>query len=198
MAKKDASKLVADKPLASAHGSKWALIREDYLAQNLRRAKEDPSYTLKQCAEAHGVSYQYIRKVASDQGWADMLRERADELRREALARMQGVALFDELEIRTRQATYARLASSLAYRKLQSLGEADVKALSIKEAIELMRIGLTEERQALGIGDVVRVPDGPRDDESRVLSDTQVFAVARRVLELRRNDDGSYGTDPEQ
>lgn len=172
----------------------WTLLREDWLAQNLRRKKGDPPYNYKQLAAAHDVSYLRVRQVAAQQNWQGLLKERQRELEEQAQEHLKGVALFDEIEIRTRQATYARLASSLAEKKLRSLDEKRIAKMSIKDAIELMKLGLTEERQALGIGDTVRIPTGG-SEHAKVLSDQQVFAVARRVMELRRHEDGSYGPD---
>jgi hypothetical protein len=171
---------------------RWDAIREDYISQNLVRQKGQPAYTFRKLADAHKVSYNYLRQIAATQKWNDALKDRIEERKRQAVERIQGVALFDEIEIRTRQASYARLASSLAFKKLQSIKEKDVSKLSVKDAIELMKLGLSEERIALGIKDGSEPP--PAADQ-RLLSDAQVFAVARRVIELKRGDDGSYGTD---
>jgi len=175
-----------------ASSLRWAAIREDYIAQNMRREKGQPAYRLPQLAAAHKVNYHYLRQICGTQKWNAELKRRVEERTRAATETLKGVSLFNELEIRTRQATYARLASSLAHKKLLSIKDDDVKKLTIKDAIELLKIGLGEERQALGIGDTVRVP---QTTEERVLSDSQLFAVARRVIELRQHDDGVYSTD---
>ena len=172
---------------------RWEAIKEDYIAQNLTRAKGQPAFNLRKLAEAHGVSYHYVRQIAATQKWNKQLKERIEQRKQEAVANITGVALFDEIEIRTRQATYARLASSLAYQKLSEMTKEDIKKLSVRDAIELLRIGLTEERVALGIKDTGAPPPAT---EERQLSDQQVFAVARRVIELKRGQDGSYGTEP--
>lgn len=171
---------------------RWEAIKEDYISQNLVRQKGQPAYDLRKLAEAHKVSYHYLRQIAGKQKWNQQLKDRIEERKRKAVEAIQGVALYDEIEIRTRQASYARLASSLAYRKLQSIKDADVKKMSVKDAIELMKLGLAEERVALGLKDGSEPP--PPADQ-RLLSDAQVFAVARRVIELKRGSDGSYSAD---
>lgn len=169
---------------------RWELIKEDWIAQNLRLMPGEPAYTLKQLAAAWGIAYVVIRQMSSKHKWGPQLKERLAKLQEETHARLHEVALFDEIEIRTRQATYARLASSIAFQKLQTLDEKAIKNMSVKDAVELLKIGLGEERQALGIGDVVATPKSPED--RAVLSEKQVFAVARRVLEMRKQADGSY------
>lgn len=170
---------------------RWDLIGEDFIAQNLSRAKDDPPYTLKDCANAWGISYTLIRQMSSKHKWAVKLKERIETLRLATQERLQDVALFDELEIRTRQATYARMASSLAYKKLAGLDDKAIAKMSIKDAVELLKLGLGEERQALGIGESMRLSN-PNGNGQPALSDGQVFAVARRVLEMRRTSDGTY------
>ena len=172
---------------------RWEAIKEDYIAQNLTRAKGQPAFNLRKLAEAHNVSYHYVRQIAATQKWNKQLKERIEQRKQEAVASITGVALFDEIEIRTRQATYARLASSLAHQKLSGMTVEDIKKMSVRDAIELLRIGLTEERVALGIKDIGGTPPPP--EAERQLSDQQVFAVARRVIELKRGQDGSYGAD---
>ena len=178
---------------------RWDLMCEDFIAQNLRLTKDDPPYTLKDCAAAWGVSYPLLRQKAATQKWNIQLKERLERLRLEAQEKIQNIALFDEIEIRTRQATYARHASLIAYQKLKGLDEKAIAKMSIKDAVELLKIGLSEERQALGIGDTLRVPPAPGQGDKPVLNERQVFAVARRVLEMRKLDDGSYAerTEPE-
>jgi hypothetical protein len=174
---------------------RWDVIREDYIAQNLVRAKGQPPYNLKALSAAHGISYHYIRQIAGTQKWNKLLKERVEERNRQAVEQITGVALFDEIEIRTRQATYARLASSIAHAKLNGLDQNDIKKLSVRDAIELLRIGLAEERTALGLDKGGTPPAQPED---RSLSDQQVFAVARRVIEMRRGDDGSFSPETER
>jgi hypothetical protein len=173
---------------------RWTAICEDYIAQNLARQKGQPAYNLKRLAEAHGVSYHYLRQIAATQKWNDLLKARIEERRAKAVEQIQGVALYDEIEIRTRQASYARLASSISFKKLNGLSDDDIKKISIRDAIELMRIGMSEERAALGIKDGSE-PLPPT--EGRTLSDEQVFSVARRVIEMRRDGDGSFSEDRE-
>lgn len=171
---------------------RWEGIKEDYISQNLVRQKGQPAFNFKDAAAAHKVSYHYLRQIAATQKWNQQLKERIEERKRTAIANIQNVSLYDEIEIRTRHASYARLASSLAYQKLNGLKKADIGKMSIKDAIELLKIGLSEERVALGIRDG---SEPPPPAEQRTLSDTQVFAVARRVIELKRGDDGSYSPD---
>jgi len=175
-----------------ANSLRWDAIREDYIAQNMARQKGQPAFTYKDTAAAHDVSYPYLRQIAAKQNWNRMLKQRVSERAKEVAERIQGVALFDEIEIRTRHATYARLASSLAHARLSGMKRDDIAKMSVKDAIELLRIGLTEERTSLGIKDGSQPPP---QAEQRTLSDSQVFAVARRVIELKRGSDGSYGAD---
>jgi hypothetical protein len=174
--------------------AQWEAVCEDYIAQNLVRGPGKP-YSLADCAKAHGLNYDWVRQVAARDKWKRKLKARVEEVKQKAVEQITEAAVFDEREVRVRQATVAKLASSLAYKRLAALTEKEIKELSISECIALIKVGLVEERQALGLGDVytANTNNGQSGDQ---MSDAQVFAVARRVIQMKQNS-GVYSADEE-
>lgn len=165
---------------ATSNKIKWAALRDDYIAQNLSRREDDPPYTLKRHAEIHDLNYTYLRARAGRERWSTLLKEELDKKRSEVMERIGESAIINEIEIRTRHCTYARKASSLAYERLNSMTAKDISKLSIRDAVDLLKLGLDEEKKALGLEDGAST--GTKEGTSRVLTDAQVFAVARQVI----------------
>lgn len=127
----------------------WTPIKTDFMTENLIRDRQSP-FSLKELASKWHLSYRTVRNHAHKEKWGDELRQRVFEMNRKSLDVVQEQRSFDEAEVRTRQADAAREMLDLALSKLRTIRPQD---LSKKEAIELLRIGLNEERRALGLAD---------------------------------------------
>lgn len=174
----------------AANKVKFAIAKEDFIAQNLARQPGEPPYTLRQIAEVYNISYNYLRIIAAKEKWSTELEARLEDKKRQAGERIQRQAVLDEIEIRTRQATYARFASELAIRRLKLLDGKDIKQLSVRNAIELLKVGLAEERNVVMVGEPIQPP--LEGDAGPGLTDDQVFAVAARIIETHQNPSGVY------
>jgi hypothetical protein len=90
--------------------------------------------------------------MSSKQGWMNLLRERMTSHQQTTLDTLNTLVVVNEVEIRQRQARFAREAIDKAIEGLRTL---DAKKMSTKDAIGLLRVGLQEERRALGLIDKV-------------------------------------------
>lgn len=175
------------------------LAKEEYINRNLMRRPGEPVYTLRDLALDYGWSAEYVKQLSASGNWRDELVSREEKIREESKKRMNEIFIFDELEIRTRQISAARVASDIALRKLKSLIPEDGSPpkISTKDAIALLKLGLEEERAAAmldegGLGELAN----PRNSASgAALSDEQIFRVARAIIDTRQGEDGEYRAD---
>ena len=132
--------------------------KRKFITENLDPRRETP-YTLKMLSEDLGLSYGHLRNHSSKGKWTDELETERQRLQIETVHEIHAAERVNEIEIRGRQANFARLAMNKAILRIQDL---DPKDLTAREAIELLRLGLTEERKALGLIDTVTyaVPQG--------------------------------------
>ncbi len=167
----------------------WIEIREEYIVQNL--IASDNPLTLKRLALLYGISYGTVRNKAAIEGWNNLLDKRREDQAQSAIARLQDAKnVFDEVEVRVRQARMAQKMSALALTKLDTVKAED---LTVKEAIELAKLGLIEERKALGIGDKYEfVGMDPEAQRERSLG------VLEEVIKLVEEIEGTITVEPEQ
>lgn len=125
----------------------WFAVREDYIAENLILGKR---YTLSELAKRWSLTYATVKNKASKEGWSDLLAEAKREKAKGALDRLKADATIVESDIRVRQAAYAQVASEKA---IQALRRIDIDQLKIRDIIDLLKLGLVEERRALGFAD---------------------------------------------
>jgi hypothetical protein len=168
----------------------WEAAREEWLLRNNDRRVR---YTYGQLATAYGVSERRVKQRASKEKWEMLL-----EMRRRGIDPQAGLpgsavaelilpeyVVFNELEVRIRQASFARAASALGIERLKIAG---VEELTINQAIELLRLGLQEERKALGIPDEFRVQKRSEDE----YTDEDMRQLAGEMIHLMRQSDGVY------
>ena len=131
----------------------WTTLKSDYFAENMRLDKQQP-FTLKELSIRWKIAYKTIRNKASIEKWNDELQERIAEQQSSIIHQVQAVQIETETEIRERQATIARNMVNKAMEKLATVAPED---LTNREAIELAKLGLVEERKALGLADKYEV-----------------------------------------
>lgn len=162
----------------------WVPIKTDFITENLNRDRQSP-FSLKELAYKWHLSYKTVRNHAHKEKWGEELRQRVFDLNRRSLDVVQEQRSIDEAEVRTRQADAAKEMLDLALAKLRTLRPQD---LSKKEAIELLRIGLTEERRALGLADryelkaQVNSQDRFSPVEEMIKGHQQIEILALRIL----------------
>jgi hypothetical protein len=136
-------------------------MKQHYLTQNLKPGITKP-YTLNEVAKAFNVTVGHVRNISSRFKWNEELRALQENRNQQAVQVVQNFQLVNEVEIRTRQAEYARTAMTKAIQKIQTI---DPLKLTVKEAVELLKLGLQEERRALGLVESVtyQVPANEKD-----------------------------------
>ena len=137
-------------------------LSTDQLAEEYIRARiEDAPITVKILAERYGRSHDALRKAAAKGKWAIKaalaVAERDAALaqkiaeRNVLTGRLLAQSVETEVQVRER---HARLARALQPGALERLTAIRPEELSAKLAIEMLRIGIHVEREALGLGDV--------------------------------------------
>lgn len=134
----------------------WEQLRIAYLEESLAAmGSGSPPISFRILAERYGVNYGSLRNVAGEQRWRDDLTRLSDEQRMKTNTTIVNLQLQNEVEVRVRQAQYARLAQDKAMQKLQVLQPAQ---MTTRDAIDLLRLGLEQERKALGMEDSFTPP----------------------------------------
>lgn len=114
-------------------------------------------------ARAWAIPYKTIRNRASAESWREHLRQRAIEHSSDVVSRIKASELADEVAVRMRHAEIARRTLNKALQRLETL---DPQKLSAKETADLIRLGLSEERKALGLPDYYEVRRDRRDADA--------------------------------
>ena len=149
----------------------WRTIKTDWLAKNLRVGQKP--FTLKQVAKKWGVAYGTVKNKAYRDGWRNQLTQaKAERDKRSSVIVARYVT-----EVRWCQARLARVAIVKA---LKALNQMD---LTVSEAIRLLKLGLEQERRALGIPKL-RPPEHhpPTDDKYESVED--MMARVRKYRDL--------------
>lgn len=181
----------------------WISVRNLFISRNLERIGKE-RYSLKDLASDIKVTYGTVRNHASREGWDKLLekaledqekalRKRMEQSRKEVTHSLQKDELNKEINVRQRQASAARMLQSKAAKKLTNLNSSD---LSVRDAIELMKIGLIEERKALGLADRYEVTTKGEAPPPEHLSTSKARAVLGRIIDLVEKKAGVYEEAP--
>lgn len=160
-------------------GVDWNLVREDYFARNLRSGRTARS-TLKEVAVTWGVPYKTVRNRASSEKWSEQLRDRTVQHATAVATRLHREDVVDETVVRLRHAKTARLAVDKAFARLATI---DPDELTVREVVELLRLGLVEERKALGLPEQFEM-SGTATREATVVSVEERKDRYRRLATL--------------
>lgn len=136
----------------------WDEIKDTWILSHL----DGRPLTHVQLAEKYGSSVFAISSRSSKYKWADELKiksqEKADFLAGQlrgaselAIAGVQQELATNEIAVRTKHATISRALQARAMKVLTSI---DLKQITAKDALLMLKIGLEEERKALGLPDV--------------------------------------------
>jgi hypothetical protein len=131
----------------------WKAVFLHWLTENLRRDRKSP-YAYKELCIKFDIAHKTIRTHASKGQWQQKLNDKLLEQNQQVIAKVQEQELISEVEVRQRQAMLSREMIDMAMTKLKSIKPHD---LTIKQAIDLARLGLMEERKALGLPDKYEV-----------------------------------------
>lgn len=187
-----------------ARHTDWVAVKEHFMVMNL-----DPTidrmkcpYTLKDAAKAFGMSHIRVRTVAAEQCWYAELTERRQKVAEAAISRAQALAEESEAQIRLRQASLARDLQNAAGQALQRL----LKDLETKpnlrlsaDAIEkLLRTGMAQEREALGLPKMFAFADQSEDDDEgpieKMRRQKTLRNLGKQLAELLEKGDNGGGS----
>ncbi len=152
--------------------------------QNLRGDKDKP-FTLRELSNKWCVPYGTLRNRASDEKWNEQLQRKVVEQNTEVVSRVQAEEIATETAIRRRQAKVSRVLCDLGLQRLQSI---DPLRLTTREAIELVKLGLIGERQALGLARTCAFPSPIVHDkwdsvEINIKKHREIEQVAKQLLD---------------
>ena len=162
----------------------WEKLKADYLSENLKQ--KEKTFTLKELATRWNIPYKTIRNRSSLDGWNDQLNQKLQEQHVAVVSQISEEAVLDELEIRTRQQAITRVVLDKALRRLEMVSPED---LTKREAIELLRLGLIEERKAAGLADRYEMATGIIGSsftgvDERLKNHRRIEMLAMRVLDV--------------
>jgi len=184
----------------------WASLREEWLERNL----EDDALNLTDFARQKGLKESTVINRARTEQWAEELQARRanlDTATKTALveasaamtselaffrkyhARVQEKIATDELEARLRHAAIARGVIQMA---LDGLARLHLDDLRPRELIDLLKLGLGEEREALGIvaNQTLTVLLG---EKSQSAAETQAMADLLKAIRACKQRDTLMG-----
>jgi hypothetical protein len=139
----------------------WLVIRDEWVSLKANGS----SISLREFGKQRGINYNHIRIKSSEDKWAAAVANRTKDIEQrvndqliqrsaDAITAVRQALASDEFEVRERQATIARGMQKKAISRLDTI---PVDQLTAKEAIDMLRIGMEQERRALGIPDEQRV-----------------------------------------
>lgn len=176
--------LVENEKQKQLTAARWRQIRDDYIDTNLEPERDTP-FTLKALSEKWGVKYGTMRNRAGNESWnakLDELREERTDLARTVT---NNYVAYEEAEVRGRQARIARVALAKAAEKLDKLKPGE---MTVREAIELARMGFEQERKALGMSDKVDV--SLQNLERPALEPVDVVSLVKKFMTVLDESQG--------
>ncbi len=162
----------------------WVLLREEWIVQNL--VERPTPYSMADLARAHGIPPQTVRVRAVREDWAGQLEERRGQRGEQVRGMLEPSDVFSELNVRVRQATYARVAQDIAIRRLRELTDAELRMTSLSSIAELLRLGLAEERRAIALPDTFTFDPSGEDED---LTPADLRRLVREFIETVRTSE---------
>jgi len=135
----------------------WAQLREEYINYVLAG---NPQH-FEKFAVAHNINYGTLKNRASRDKWneeasirlkrqEDMVSTKLVERSTLAIDGVRDKLAFVEAEVRNRHVQIARNLQVKAYTRIKEIPSG---SLSMRDALDLLRLGLSEERKGLGLPD---------------------------------------------
>lgn len=136
----------------------WWEVKETWVQSHL----QDAPLSLIEVARKFKIEYVTVRNKSSAEKWREELEKRMKEYEEivtkkmhertsAVLDKMNEEFVGNELEIRQRHAAVARGLQAKAVKRLSTIPIENLKAM---EAIAMLKLGIDEERRALGLPDV--------------------------------------------
>jgi hypothetical protein len=172
----------------------WVAVKNRYLQENLDPGRVEP-YSLKSVSIEAGLDYGSVRRHAAKEKWKAELETRRQERDEAAIGEIQVEADYSEFEVRSR---HIELAQLLQEKGLSRLKEIELAGdISVKDAIELVKLGVNLERQSIGIRDGslfignINIGQFNWHDEADRMSDYLKTLDPGKMIELTPDADSS-------
>ena len=157
-------------------------------------------YSVRQLAEDHDLPVTYSQSICTKQGWYIKLASEREKLHEAILTKQRDQFAIDEVEIRIRQQRQAKkvceIAETAMDRLLEAVSEADNGAtiLAPRDIATFLRVGLEQERKAMGLPDEFKISDDTSDENERfgktpierARAAKELRVMAAEILEYRR------------
>lgn len=156
----------------------WAAVYLHWLTENLRIDRKSP-YLYKDLAKKFDIAEKTIRTHASKGKWQNKLNEKLLEQKQEIISKVQKQEVYSEAEIRRNQAEISQKMIDKAIIKLESILPQE---LTVKQAVELVKIGMVEQRKALGLPDKYEVTNLNKNPE-------EFLSVEARIKRFEKTDE---------
>ena len=145
----------------------WSIVKEHFFAKNLDQTRKR-KYTHRELADAFNIPWQSVRRRAMREKWGPELEQRLEELATQKAEDTQKAAREDAATMRERQAKvaksfYAVASTSLARLAAKMKDDPDFM-LEPSDVERFARLGLIQERKAMGVPDIVEQEQPEADD----------------------------------
>ena len=149
-------------PVEPARGKlTWRELRERFISRRVRGEK----VTLAQFAEEEKISLSYLRQICHKGKWMEEVASRIERMdadivevtiqrSRNSTSEVQAQPNNDEVSVRSNHVKIARILQAKALRRLRTI---PFEQLSPRDALEMLKVGMTEERRGLGMPDLAAV-----------------------------------------
>lgn len=150
------AKILAKRPHGPRHP--WADIFDTWSMSHV----EEKPLTLREVADRFKVPYQTVLNYSHLNDWqervkvrvknhTEFLSQKIKENSAAAIAGVQATMITSEIEVRTKHALQAKMLQKKAVTRLSSI---PIDELTPRDALYMLKIGMEEERKALGLPDV--------------------------------------------
>lgn len=175
----------------------WIMIKEEWFESHLQKR----GLNFRQLAERNNISWQQVRNKASTEGWTEQLEkrlaaydlevaERMKHARTAVTEKLQEEFIGNEFEIRKR---HAQVSRGIQGKALQRISSIPIEEMKLSDAIALLKLGMEEERRALGMPNDYVAPSeaGKLHPEFKSVADQEkdhakIAKAAGRLLEILR------------
>lgn len=177
----------------------WGAAKERFVLFNLQ-ARDGSKYSLKQLSIDLKLNYATLRNKASVCKWEEFLNNqiiiRDDSVRTKLIERnkMSLDLLAKDLanretEIRKKHAILARMMQKAAVDKLSNVKSEDLK---VRDAIELLKLGISEERKALGLADRFEFIGLPKEVNENIFPVSKATELLNNIITLVEKEEGLF------
>jgi len=143
------------KPDYKGNRAFWKATKAEYLAKNLDPDREK-DWSYKDVALHYSIPYETVADQAKRHRWGPTLRECQAELEIHANEKMVKALAISEADIRIRQ---QKAAERLIKKAMAGIEHLDPSKMEAKDLLNMARLGLTQERAAVGLADRIDFQD---------------------------------------